>query len=78
MTVPLRATENQCPVDLPTRLEDADAAELLYKGSELAMWLIVPHDPAGLSAVEESLDAEALTGLSDAAQTGLVDVTMPK
>ena len=60
------------------RLEGADAAELLYKGSELAMWLIVPHDPAGLAAVEESLDAEALTGLPDAAQTGLVDVTMPK
>ena len=60
------------------RLDDADAAELLYKGSELAMWLIVPHDPDGLEAVEESLDAEALTGLPDAAQTGLVDVTMPK
>ena len=60
------------------RLEDADAVELLYKGSELAMWLIVPHDPAGLAAVEESRDAEALTGLSDAAQTGLVDVTIPK
>ena len=60
------------------RLEDADAVELLYKGSELAMWLIVPHDPAGLAAVEESLDAESLIGLSDAAQTGLVDVTMPK
>ena len=29
------------------RLEDADAVELLYKGSELAMWLIVPHDPTG-------------------------------
>ena len=60
------------------RLDHADAVELLYKGSELAMWLIVPHDPAGLAAVEESLDAEALTGLPDAAQTGLVDVTMPK
>ena len=60
------------------RLEDADAVELLYKGSELAMWLIVPHDPAGLAAVEESMDAEALTGLPDAAQTGLVDITMPK
>ena len=59
-------------------LEDADAVELLYKGSELAMWLIVPHDPTGLAAVEESLDAEALTGLPDAAQTGLVDITMPK
>ena len=60
------------------RLDHADAVELLYKGSELAMWLIVPHDPAGLAAVEGSLDAEALTGLPDAAQTGLVDVTMPK
>ena len=60
------------------RLDDADAVELLYKGSELAMWLIVPRDPAGLAAVEGSLDAEALTGLSDATQTGLVDVTMPK
>ena len=60
------------------RLENADAVELLYKGSELAMWLIVPHDPDGLAAIEESLDAEALTGLPEAAQTGLVDVTMPK
>ena len=60
------------------RLEGADAVELLYKGSELAMWLIVPHDPVGLADIEESLDAEALTGLPGAAQTGLVDVTMPK
>ena len=60
------------------RLEDADAVELPYQGDELAMWLVVPRDPTGLAAVEESLDAEALTGLSGAAQTGLVDVTMPK
>ena len=60
------------------RLEDADAVELPYQGGELAMWLVVPRDPAGLAAVEEALDAETLTGLSGAAQTGLVDVTMPK
>ena len=60
------------------QLEDADAVELPYKGGELAMWLIVPHDPAGLAAVEESLDAEALAGLQDAARTGFVDLTMPK
>ena len=60
------------------RLEGADAAELVYKGNELAMWLIVPHEPAGLAAVEESLDADTLTGLAHAAQTGLVDITMPK
>ena len=60
------------------RLEGADAVELPYQGGELTMWLIVPHDPAGLAAVEESLDAEALTGLRSAAQTGLVDLTMPK
>ncbi len=60
------------------QLEDADAVELPYKGGELAMWLIVPHDPAGLAAVEESLDAEALAGLQDAARTGYVDLTMPK
>ena len=60
------------------RLADADAVELPYQGGVLAMWLIVPHDPAGLPAVEEALDAEALTGLHSAAQKGLVDVTMPK
>ena len=60
------------------QLEGADAVELPYQGGELAMWLIVPRDPAELAAVEESLDAEALTALHSAAQTGLVDVTMPK
>ena len=35
------------------RLDDADAVELPYQGGELAMWLIVPHDPAGLAAVGE-------------------------
>jgi len=60
------------------RLDGADAVELPYAGGELAMWLVVPHDPAGLTALEESVDAAALTGLSSAAQQGLVDLTMPK
>ena len=60
------------------QLEDADAVELPYEDGELAMWLIIPHDPAGLAAVEESLDAAALTGLHNAAQAGLVDLAMPK
>ncbi|WP_419924140.1 serpin family protein [Candidatus Poriferisocius sp.] len=60
------------------RLDDADAVELPYQGGDLAMWLIVPRDPEGLAAVEESLDAEALTGLAAAAQEGLVHLTMPK
>ena len=60
------------------QLDTADAVELPYRGGQLAMWLIVPHDPAGLTAVEASLDTEALTALPSAAQTGLVDLTMPK
>ena len=60
------------------RLAGADAVELPYQGGQLAMWLIVPHDSGGLAAVEEALGAEALTGLHNAAQKGLVDVTMPK
>ena len=60
------------------RLDGADAVELPYQGGELAMWLIVPHAADGLAAVEESLDAEALTGLSEAAQGGLVHLAMPK
>ncbi|MCY4649684.1 MAG: serpin family protein [bacterium] len=60
------------------RLENADAVELAYQGGELAMWLIVPHHRSGLGAVEESLDAQALTALADTAQQGLVDLTMPK
>ena len=60
------------PVDRRfVQLEGADAVELPYQGGELAMWLIVPHDPAELAAVEESLNAEALTALHSAAQTGL-------
>ena len=60
------------------RLDKADAVEMPYRDGELAMWLVVPRDPDGLSAVEESLDAEALTGLARAAQQGTVDLTMPK
>ena len=67
------------PVDRRyVRLADADAVELPYQGGELAMWLIVPHDTAGLAAVEAQLDAAALTGLHSTAQTGPVDLTMPK
>ena len=60
------------------QLDGADAVELPYVGGELAMWLIVPHDHAGLATLEESLDAETLVGLQDAARTGQVDLTMPK
>ena len=60
------------------RLEGADAVELPYQGDEFAMWLIVPHDPYGLAAVEESLDAAALAGLPRAAQKGTVQLAMPK
>ena len=60
------------------RLQGADAVELPYQGGQLAMWLVVPHSPAGLAAVEESLDADTLTGLQGAAQSGRVEVIMPK
>ncbi len=60
------------------QLEHADAVELPYQDGELAMWLIVPHDPAGLTSLEESLDAATLTGLHSTARTGPVDLTMPK
>ena len=77
VTVPFMS--DRVPVERRyVRLDQADAVELPYQGDELAMWLVVPRDPAGLAAVEQSLDAEALTGLASAAQTGLVDLTMPK
>ena len=60
------------------QLADADAVELPYQGDELAMWLIVPHDSDGLTAVEGSLDAKALVGLSSSALEGTVELTMPK
>ena len=60
------------------RLENADAVEMPYRDGELAMWLVVPRDPDGLAAVEESLNAEALIGLARTAQKGTVDLTMPK
>ena len=58
-------------------LGDADAVELPYQGGQLAMWLIVPREPGGLAAVEETLSAEALTGLDSAARKGSVHLTMP-
>lgn len=60
------------------QLIHADVVELPYQGGELAMWLIVPHELVGLAAVEESLNAGALTGLADIAREGLVHLTMPK
>ncbi len=60
------------------QLDGADAVELPYQGGRLAMWLIVPHDPGGLAAVEESLDSQDLAGLGASAQEGYVDLTMPK
>ena len=60
------------------RLDDADAVELPYRGSDLAMWLIVPHDHDGLTDVEESMSAMALIELGGIARTGDVFVRMPK
>jgi len=77
VTVPFM--RDQSPVERRyVLLDEADAVELPYEGGELAMWLIVPHDAAGLPAVEESLDAAALTGLSRGARTGTVQLAMPK
>ena len=59
-------------------LDGAVAVELPYLEGDLAMWLIVPDRHDGLEAVEASLDAVSLAGLSQMAQTGTVDVTMPK
>ena len=60
------------------RLQDADGVELPYQGGKLAMWIIVPHQPDGLPAVEESLDADILTAMQDTATEGHVNLTMPK
>ena len=78
-TVTVPFMRDQSPVERRyVLLDEADAVELPYVDGELAMWLIVPHDAAGLRAVEESLDAAALTGLSRAARTGTVQLAMPK
>ena len=60
------------------QLDGGDAVELPYQGGRLAMWLIVPHDAAGLPAIEESLESQDLSGLGAIAQQGYVDLTMPK
>ena len=77
VTVPFMSDREPVPRRF-VRLDGADAVELLYQGGRLAMWLIVPHDPGGLPAVEESLDSQDLTGLGAVAQEGFVDLTMPK
>ena len=77
VTVPFMRDREPVPRRF-VRLDGADAVELPYQGGRLAMWLIVPHDPGGLPAVEESLDLQELTGLGDIAEEGFVDLTMPK
>ncbi|MXW15766.1 MAG: serpin family protein [Gammaproteobacteria bacterium] len=69
VTVPFMRDREPIPRRF-VRLDGADAVELPYQGGRLAMWLIVPHDPGGLPAVEESLDSQDLTGLGDIAQEG--------
>lgn len=59
-----------------SQFENADVVELPYKGDELVMWLMVPHDIDGLAAVEESLDSETLTTMHNDAQMGFVDLTV--
>ena len=77
VTVPFMS--DRVPVERRyVRLDQADAVELPYEGGELAMWLIVPRDPAGLAAVEESLDAASLAALSRDARRGTVQLAMPK
>ena len=61
-----------------TRLANADAVELPYKNGDLAMWIIVPHDREGLESVEAALTSDTFASLGDDAQTGLVDVAIPK
>ena len=77
VTVPLMRDREPVPRRF-VRLEGADVVELPYQGGRLAMWLIVPHDPGGLPAVEESLRSQDLTGLGVIAEQGYVDLTMPK
>ncbi len=59
-------------------MDSADAVELPYVGHDLAMWLIVPHEPGDLGAVEDSLNAATVAALSRTTQESLVDLTMPK
>ena len=77
VTVPFMRDREPVPRRF-VQLDSADAVELSYQGGRLAMWLIVPHDPTGLAAVEESLNSQDLTGLEVIAQQGFVDLTMPK
>jgi len=60
------------------RLPDADAVELPYEGGDLAMWVVVPRETDGLPGVEASLDGASLANLSEVAETGMVDLTLPK
>lgn len=60
------------------RLEGADAVELRYKGDEIAMWLVVPHDLDGLETVEQMVGPDDLAGWDSAADEGDVIVRMPK
>lgn len=77
VTVPFMRNDEAVPRNY-VLLESADAVELPYAGSDLAMWLIVPREPDGLARVEASLDASSMAGLPDIARRGTVDLTMPK
>lgn len=51
------------------------AAELAYAGAELAMWVVVPDDPAEVTAMTAPA---VLDGLADGLRPGQVDVFLPQ
>jgi serpin B len=57
---------------------DFQALELAYTGDELSMVVLLPRDPAGLSALEKQLTPEHLDGWLTALQPEEVEAYLPR
>lgn len=58
--------------------DDFTAVELRYRDGGLSMWLLVPNDVDGLAGLESSLDAETIVELAAEAESGEINLSLPK
>lgn len=61
-----------------TETDDLQAVELGYKGGETSMTVLLPKRADGLAAVEKSLSAEVLDGVTKGMRTTDVNLTLPR
>ncbi|KAF8773438.1 Serpin B4 like protein [Argiope bruennichi] len=58
--------------------DDYHALELPYKGGNVSMLILLPNEPDGLHALEDSLTPEKLADIQEKLERTKIDVSLPK